>query len=100
MTGPGQAPPRRIDIEGDIPRSVADDAEQELAKLEGHAGHRVQWERVTLRHGPGRSKRPFVADAAVIVDGRTYNAHADGESARKAVKNVVEELDRQVRERR
>jgi ribosome-associated translation inhibitor RaiA len=101
MTGPGQAPPRRIEIEGDIPRGVADDAERELAKLERHAGDRpIRWERVTLRRGPGRSKRPFVADALVLVDGRAVAAHADGESAPRAVKAVVEELDRQIRERR
>jgi ribosome-associated translation inhibitor RaiA len=101
MSGPGQAPPRRIAVEGDIPRDVADEAERELAKLERHAGDRpVQWERVTLRRGPGRSKRPYVADAVVIVNGRTLKAHADGESAPRAVKAVVEELDRQVREKR
>lgn len=101
MTGPRQAPPRRIAIEGDIPRALADEAERELAKLERHVGSdRLHWERVTLRRGQGRTKRPYFADAVVIVNGRTLTAHAEGESARRAVKAVVEELDRQIRERR
>jgi ribosome-associated translation inhibitor RaiA len=87
---------RRIEIQGDLPRAEQETAERAIAKLERYAGRPFEWARMTIRQGPGRSKRPYVVDAAVQYGDRFLAAHASGPGPREAVDDALERLRKQV----
>jgi ribosome-associated translation inhibitor RaiA len=96
------ARPPAIEVEltadRDVPRRQARAARELLASLGHYTRRPVTDARLTLRKaGPGRSGRPFVADARVLADGRLLAAHAAGESAERAAELVTERLQRQLR---
>jgi ribosome-associated translation inhibitor RaiA len=81
-----------------IPREQAHAAEELIASLARYSSRPLTGARLTLREsGPRRSKRPFVADASVVVDGRLLAAHAAGPSVSQAAEAVADRLRRQLR---
>lgn len=96
------ARPPAIEVEltadGDVPRHQARAARELLASLGHYTRHPITGARLTLRKaGPGRSGRPYTADASVLADGRPLAAHAAGESAERAAELVTQRLRRQLR---
>jgi Sigma 54 modulation/S30EA ribosomal protein C terminus len=86
-----------LTADGEVPRGQARAARELLASLGHFTSHPITGARLTLRHaGPGRSGRPYLADASVLADGRLLAAHATGESAERAAELVTERLRRQL----
>jgi ribosome-associated translation inhibitor RaiA len=86
----------KVTVEG-IPKEAAQDAARAFARLERYTSAPVDHTRLTLRRGPGRSKRPYVADAHVAVNGsRVLAAHVSGETPERAAEAAAERIIRQL----
>ena len=87
-----------LTADNEVPRDQARAAREMLASLGNYTKRPITGPRITLRKaGPGRSKRPYVADASLLADGRLLAAHAAGESAERAAELVTARLRRQLR---
>jgi ribosome-associated translation inhibitor RaiA len=81
-----------------IPREEAVAARRGLDELVGQARTPVSRARLTLRsEASGRARRRFVADASIVVSGRTIAAHAAGTTAFEAIAAVRDRLGEQLR---
>jgi ribosome-associated translation inhibitor RaiA len=89
--------PVRLHAVADVPRTQVEAARSEMESLDRYAGGRLMDARLTLHRGTPRAKRPYVADASVLLDGRKLAAHAAGATPRDAADSVVDRLRRQVR---
>jgi ribosome-associated translation inhibitor RaiA len=89
-------PDVRLHVAADIPEAQVEAARKEIESLDRYVGRRLTDARLTLRRG-SRSKRPYVADASVLFNGRTLAAHAAGPTPAEAADAVADRLRRQVR---
>jgi ribosome-associated translation inhibitor RaiA len=81
-----------------IESSDAQAVRSDLVDLSWLLDEPVSDARITLRREPsGRAKRPYIADASVVVDGRTIRSHAAADTAVAAVNSVRNRLRRQIR---
>jgi ribosome-associated translation inhibitor RaiA len=80
-----------------VPRSQVEAARRRLEQLQRYTDDPIDHIRLTLRRGPERSKRPYVADASMTVKGRALAAHVSGPTAEEAAEAVAERLRRQLR---
>jgi ribosome-associated translation inhibitor RaiA len=87
----------QIELGEGVPRGDADALRTGILELTELQEKPVSHARITLRRGLGQhGARHYVADASVIVDGRTIAAHAMGGSANEATKAVRNRLRRQL----
>ena len=85
---------------GDIPGPEVEAARRQIEKVEGYTDEPVIVIRATLRHdasGASRTKRAFVADVDVDVNGRVLHAHTTAESAAKAAERAAARIRKQLR---
>jgi ribosome-associated translation inhibitor RaiA len=85
-----------VRISDEIPRNQVDAARRGIESLERIVSRPIEAARLTLRPR-GRSKRPYVADASVLFDGRVLAAHATGPTPAEAADEVIERLRHQLR---
>ncbi|MDT7713426.1 MAG: hypothetical protein QOG46_2201 [Pseudonocardiales bacterium] len=85
----------KVTAEG-VPPDAAEQAARAFARIERHTSTPVDHTTLTLRHGPGRSKRPYVADAHVGVGPHVLAAHATGETPERAAEEAAQRLIRQL----
>jgi ribosome-associated translation inhibitor RaiA len=85
----------KVTAEG-VPRDAAEEAARAFARIERYTSAPVDHTTLTLRHGPGRSKRPYVADAHVGVGPQVLAAHAAGETPERAAREAANRLVRQL----
>jgi ribosome-associated translation inhibitor RaiA len=82
----------------EAPRGELEAARRRIASLAEYTDEPLLGARLTLRRlGNPATKRPWVADASVLVNGRLLAAHAIGPTAVKAADEVADRLRRQLR---
>jgi ribosome-associated translation inhibitor RaiA len=91
-----------VDVEvhavDDLPSGELEAARRHIASLAEYTDEPLLGARLTLRRlGHPPTKRPWVADASVVVNGRLLAAHATGPTAVKAADDVADRLRRQLR---
>jgi ribosome-associated translation inhibitor RaiA len=87
-----------VAVDEDIPHEEAEAVRRGLAELVEHAHEPVSRARLALRReATERAKRGYVADASIVVSGRTIAAHAAGTTAAEAIAAVRERLSAQLR---
>jgi hypothetical protein len=100
------APPARradeVDVEvhsvDDLPRGELEAAGRRIAALADYTDEPLLGARLTLRRlGRPPTKRPWVADSSVLVNGRLMAAHATGPTAVEAADEAADRLRRQLR---
>jgi len=79
-----------------VPRGELDDARRELSSLERFLRHPPEGARLTVRR-VDHPKRPYVADASLLYDGRYVATHATGRTPLDAVRAVVDRMRHQLR---
>jgi ribosome-associated translation inhibitor RaiA len=89
--------PVEVHAAAPVPRSQLESARRRLEQLQRSTDDPIEHLRLTLRRGPERSKRPYVADASAVVKGRVLAAHVSGPTAEEAAEAVAERLRRQLR---
>ena len=90
--------PVQATAEGSLSPQELDVARTRIATLGDKVSKPLTDVRLTVRKsGKAHAHSPFVADAAVHVDGRTLAAHATGGTAEQAVDAVTHRLERQIR---
>jgi ribosome-associated translation inhibitor RaiA len=81
----------------DVPREQVDAVRGRLQGLDRHTDEPILGARITIRRAGRKASRPWVADAHVLVDGRTLAAHTTGRSPEEAADEAAERLRRQLR---
>jgi ribosome-associated translation inhibitor RaiA len=91
-----------VDVEvhsaDDLPRGEREAARERIASLAEYTDEPLLGGRITLRRlGHPTTKRPWVADASVLLNGRLLAAHVTGPTAVKAADEAADRLRRQLR---
>jgi ribosome-associated translation inhibitor RaiA len=86
-----------ITLEGDIPPQQEDAVRRHVERIAQYASEPLIGVRLTLRHAMGLPKRPYVADASLLFEGRLLAAHATGPDPVEATDAAIERLRRQLR---
>jgi putative sigma-54 modulation protein len=85
-----------VTAEREIPRSKLEAARERIASLQEYTERPLTDARITLRFGKKHAKRPFVADASVVMEGRLLAAHTAGRTPDEAVDLAFDRLRRQL----
>jgi ribosome-associated translation inhibitor RaiA len=85
-----------VTAEREISRDKLDAAREQIAELQRYTDEPITGARVTLREGKKHAKRPFIADATVLLGGRTLAVHTSGRTPEDALEEASDRLRRQI----